>query len=54
MGFPQGLDFFEVLDTAIRLNPLPGNAPVSEQFKRIGLDTPFDSDSLPEATERGH
>ncbi len=53
--FPKGLDFFAVLDTALRINPLPQDAPVTEQFRRIGvgLDKPFDAASLPDATKRG-
>ncbi|NSX13403.1 DUF1254 domain-containing protein [Cupriavidus taiwanensis] len=55
MGFPEGLDFFAVLDRAIRLNPLQEDAPITGQFKRIGigLDKPFDAALLPEPTKRG-
>jgi hypothetical protein len=55
MGFPEGLDFFAVLDSAMRINPLPEDAPVTDQFKRIGigLDKPFDAASLSEPIKRG-
>ena len=53
--FPEGLDFFAVLDSAMRANPLPDDAPMTDQFKRIGigLDKPFDAAALPEPTKRG-
>lgn len=53
--FPKGLDFFATLDKAMRENPLPEDAPITEQFKRIGVgtDTPFDASTLSEATKRG-
>jgi hypothetical protein len=55
MGFPEGLDFFKVLDSAMRTNPLPEDAPITEQFRRIGigLEKPFDAASLSEASRRG-
>jgi hypothetical protein len=55
MGFPEGLDFFALLDRAIRTNPLPEDAPITEQFKRIGvgLERPFDVASLSEPVKRG-
>ena len=55
MGFPEGLDFFVMLDNAMRMNPLAEDAPVTEQFKRIGigLDKPFDAASLSAPTKRG-
>jgi len=55
MGFPEGLNFFGVLDSAIRLNPLAEDAPITDQFKRIGvgLDKPFDAATLSEPTKRG-
>ncbi|HEV7317185.1 MAG TPA: DUF1254 domain-containing protein [Ensifer sp.] len=54
-AFPEGLNFFSVVDTAMRRNPLPDDAPVTDQFKRIGmgLDKPFDAASLSEPTKRG-
>lgn len=53
--FPEALNFFAVLDTAMRTNPLPEDAPVTDQFKRIGigLDKPFDVNALSEPTKRG-
>ena len=55
MGFPEGLDFFVILDSAMRTNPLAEDAPVTDQFKRIGfgLDKPFDVASLSAPTKRG-
>ncbi|MEN8642619.1 DUF1254 domain-containing protein [Pseudomonas sichuanensis] len=53
--FPEGLDFFATLDKAMRQNPLPDDAPMTEQFKRIGigLEKPFDAATLSQATQRG-
>lgn len=53
--FPEGLDFFATLDSAMRQNPLPEDAPMTEQFKRIGigLEKPFDANSLSESTRKG-
>lgn len=44
-----------MLDSAMRMNPLPDDAPVTDQFKRIGigLEKPFDITSLSEPTKRG-
>jgi hypothetical protein len=53
--FPKGFGFFSVLDTAMRTNPLPEDAPITEQFKRIGigLDKPFDAAAFSEPTKKG-
>jgi hypothetical protein len=55
MGFPEGLNFFTVLDEAMRSNPLPEDGPITDQFRRIGvgLDKPFDAAALSEPTKRG-
>jgi hypothetical protein len=52
---PKGFGFYAVLDAPMRKNPLPEDAPVTDQFKRIGigLNKPFDAASLPAPTQRG-
>lgn len=37
VAFPSGLDWFKRLDDVLAANPLPQDAPVTDQFSRIGI-----------------
>lgn len=55
MAKPEGLEWFAMIDSELRKNPLPSDQAMVEQFEYIGIGGPtaFDENNLTEAQKKG-
>ena len=52
---PKGLEWFKLIDSELRANPIAGDAAMVDQFKYIGIggDKPFNADDLTAEQKKG-
>lgn len=52
---PKGLEWFKLIDSELRANPIAKDAAIVDQFKYIGIgkDKPFDANNLTTAQKKG-